>query len=261
MSSRFALRLQVRATSLILLATIAACSDDSSGAEEPTSKPSRSGSPTSSATATETGSGAPSTSATSSPTSSQTASADPSLIADLLSAQRMPGLNSETNWAESATYPNEGPDFSTVCQLHPWMSIGATAVVRRDYAGPAESSAISLVAEFATGRNAKRANAVWIAWAHDCEATATAAGHKHPHINDVPYYVRTVVGQGRWWLLTYRPVEGDPQASYLQAFGLVRSDDRLALVRMTNVGQDYSYEPGQEPVAVALRRTARLLAS
>jgi hypothetical protein len=260
-SSRFARRFQVGATSLVLVAAIAACSDDSSGTKEPTPRPSRSGSPTSSATATDTGSGAPSTSPSSSPTSSGPTAADPSLVADLLSAQRMPGLNSETTWAESATYPNEGPDFTTVCQLHPWKSIGSTAVVRRDYAGPAESTAISLVAEFATGRNARRATAVWIAWAHECEATAAAADHKHPHINDVPYHVRTVVGEGRWWLLTYGPVAGDPQASYLQAFGLVRSNDRLALVRMTSVGQDYSYEPGQEPVAVALRRTARLLAS
>ena len=239
MSSRFARRFQVGAITLVALTVTAGCrgyGDDAKTDESPTPKPS--------------------------PTSTgQSTPADPSLVAELLSAQRMPGLNPETSWEEAATYPNEGPDFSVVCQLHPWMSIGSTAVVRRDYAGLAESTAISLVAEFATGRNAKRADAVWTAWAHDCEATATAAGHKHAHINDVPYRVRTVVGPARWWLLTYGPVEGDPQASYLQAFGLVRYNDRLALVRMTSVGQDYSYEPGQEPVAVALRRTAQLLAS
>jgi hypothetical protein len=183
------------------------------------------------------------------------------MVADLLSAPRLPGLNAETRWSESATYSTEGPEFSTLCQLHPWTSIGSTAIVRRDYTGPAGSTATALVAEFATGKNAKRADAVWAAWAHDCEETAMSAGHQHPRINEVPYTVPTAAEAGRWWLLTYGPVEDDPEASYFEAFGLVRSDDRLALVRMTSVGQDYNYEPGQEPVATALRRAARLLVS
>ena len=238
MSKTLARRLLVGAT-LVTLTVVAGCSSDSDDA----------------------GTGQPATPKPSPTSSGPSAPADPSLVADLLSAQRMPGLNSETSWEEGATYSNEGPDFATVCQLHPWMSIGSTAVVRRDYAGPAESTAVSVVAEFATGKNARRADAVWTAWAHDCEEAAAAAGHAHPHINDVPYSVHTVGGSGRWWLLTYGPVEGDPQASYFQAFGLVESKDRLALIRMTSVGQDYSYEPGREPVAVALRRTARLLTS
>jgi hypothetical protein len=256
-SNLIARRLSVGGAALVMLAGLAACNDTQKTDGRTTPRPSMTSSqtsPTSGTSPTGAGSGVPTS-------TSPTVPADPSMVADLLSAPRLPGLNAETRWSESATYSTEGPEFSTLCQLHPWTSIGSTAIVRRDYTGPAGSTATALVAEFATGKNAKRADAVWAAWAHDCEETAMSAGHQHPRINEVPYTVPTTAGAGRWWLLTYGPVEDDPEASYFEAFGLVRSDDRLALVRMTSVGQDYNYEPGQEPVATALRRAARLLVS
>jgi hypothetical protein len=257
-SITLARRSLVGSTFLVMLMAGAACTDEPNTDGQATPHPSPTRSPTSSTTATDSGSGDPTTGPTS---TSPTVTADPSMVADLLSAERMPGLNSETVWTESATYPDEGPAFSTVCQQHPWKSIGSTAVVRRDYMGPAGATATAIVAEFATGKNARRADAVWAAWAHGCKATAIARGYEHPRMNDEPYTVRTAAEQGRWWLLTYGPVEGDPDASYLEAFGLVRRGERLAEVRMTSMGQDYSYPAGQEPVAIALRRTSRLLVS
>jgi hypothetical protein len=247
---------------LVVLAGVTSCKDDANTAGRATPKPTRTpshASPTSGSSPTDSGSGTPPSTGPSS--TGPTGPADPTLVADLLGAPHLPGLNAETRWTVAATYPNEGPDFSTSCQPHPWTSIGSTAVVRRDYTGPAGSTASAVVAAFATGKNAKRADAVWAAWARECEDTATSAGYEHPRINEVPYALATPAGAGRWWLLIYGPVEDDPEASYFEAFGLVRSGDRLALVRMTSVGQDYNYEPGQEPVAKALKRTARLLVS
>jgi hypothetical protein len=257
----FARRSLVGGTFLVLLMSGAACSDESKTDGQPTRDPSPTRSPTSSPTATDTGSGSPTTGPTSTSPTSPTVTADPSMVADLLSAERMPGLNSETVWTESAVYPDEGPGFSTLCQQHPWTSIGSTAVVRRDYTGLSGANATAIVADFATGKNARRAQAVWDAWSQDCKATVIARGFEHPHISNEPYIVSTEAAPGRWWLLTYGPVEGDSQASYFEAFGLVRSGDRLALIRMTSVGQDYSYPAGQEPVAIALRRAAGLLTS
>jgi hypothetical protein len=261
-SITIARRLLFGGATLVVLAGVTSCKDDANTDGRTTPTPSLTAShasPTSGTSPTDTGSGAPPSTGPSS--TGPTGPADPTLVADLLGSPQMPGLNAETRWTVAVTYPDEGPDFSTSCQPHPWTSIGSTAVVRRDYTGPAGSTASAVVAAFATGKNASRAQAVWDAWAHDCKATVIAGGYEHPRINDEPYTVRTAAEQGRWWLLTYGPVEDDPDASYFEAFGLVRSGDRLGLVRMTSVGQDYNYEPGQEPVAKALRRTARLLIS
>jgi hypothetical protein len=261
-SITIARRLLLGGATLITLAGVTACKDDANADGRGTPQPSLTrshGSPTSGTSPTDGGSSAPPSTGPSS--TGPTGPADPTLVADLLGAPQLPGLNAETRWTVAATYPNEGPDFSTLCQPHPWTSIGSTAVVRRDYTGPAGSTASAVVAAFATGKNAKRADAVWAAWARECEETATSADYEHPRINQVPHALPTPAGAGQWWLLTYGPVEDDPEASYFEAFGLVRSGDRLALVGMTSVGQDYNYEPGQEPVAKALRRTARLLES
>ncbi|MEP6528057.1 MAG: hypothetical protein ABJA86_12950 [Nocardioidaceae bacterium] len=262
MSITIARRVLFGGATLVVLAGVTSCRDDANTDGRATPKPSLTpshASPTSGTSPTDSGSGAPPSTGPSS--TGPTEPADPTLVADLLGAPHLPGLNVETRWTVAATYPNEGPDFSTSCQPHPWTSIGSTAVVRRDFTGPAGSTASAVVATFATGKNARRAQAVWDAWARDCKATVIARGYEHPRINDEPYTVRTAAEQGRWWLLTYGPVEDDPDASYFEAFGLVRSGDRLALVRMTSAGQDYNYEPGQEPVAKALIRTARLLVS
>jgi hypothetical protein len=261
-SITIARRLLVGGATIVVLAGVTSCKDDANTDTRANPDPSVTTShspPTSGTSPTDSGSGPPPSSGPSS--ISPTGPADPTLIADLLGGPQLPGLNAETGWTVAATYPNEGAHFFTLCQRHPWTSIGSTAVVRRDYTGPAGSTASAVVAGFATGKNARRAQAVWDAWAQDCEATVIARGYEHPRINDEPYTVRTAAEQGRWWLLTYGPVQDDPESSYFEAFGLVRSGDRLALVRMTSVGQDYDYEPGLEPVAKALRRAARLLVS
>jgi hypothetical protein len=260
-SITIARRLLFGGATLVVLAGVTACKDDANADRDPTlSSPTAShASPTSGSSPTDGGSG-PSPSS-GQPSTDPTAPADPTLVADLLGGPQLPGLNAETHWTVAATYSNEGPEFAATCQLHPWTSIGSTAAVRRDYTGPSGSTASAVVASFATGKSAKRADAVWAAWARECEGTATSAGYEDPRINKVPYSLPTPAGTARWWLLTYGPVEDEPDASYFEAFGLVRRGDRLAMVRMTSVGQDYNYEPGQEPVARALRREARLLGS
>ena len=63
-------------------------------------------------------------------------------------------------------------------------------------------------------------------------------------------------GTGGWYLLTYGPVAGDPDASFFDAQGLAVVGTRIAMVEMVLAGQDYNYEPGQEPMVAAVQRAA-----
>ena len=66
-------------------------------------------------------------------------------------------------------------------------------------------------------------------------------------------------GTGGWYLLTYGPVTGDPDADFFDAQGLAVVGTRIAMVEMVLAGQDYNYEAGQEPMVAAVQQAASKL--
>ena len=50
---------------------------------------------------------------------------------------------------------------------------------------------------------------------------------------------------------------GDPDAAFFDAQGMAVVGTRIAMVEMVLAGQDYDYEPGQEPMVAAVQRAAR----
>ncbi len=120
-------------------------------------------------------------------------------------------------------------------------------------AGPAPRGG-ELVATFPDDLTARRAYAVLKAWRADCrQRLSRYARVRVGGLQDVA----VTGGSASWYLLTYGPVAGDRDAAVLDAQGMTVVGSRIAMVSLVAVGQDYDYEPGQEPMVAALQRAAQ----
>ena len=66
-------------------------------------------------------------------------------------------------------------------------------------------------------------------------------------------------GEAGWWLAKYGPIGDDPDVAAFDAEGVAVVDNRVAVVHLVTFGQDYIYDAGDEPIAVAVRRAAARL--
>lgn len=195
------------------------------------------------------------------PSASRPVSTDPvpprrrGLRALLLTAGQLPDLNDEWAWTATRTGP-EGEDAFGACQRVPITSIGAERVVVRWYAdadGSTGSSAAHLVARFADAKSAWQAHEVVKSWRAKCAAWLRYPDERISDLATVP----VVVGEGHSYLAQYGPADSSPDDAHFDGLGVHRHGRILSLVQVTTVGQDYNYEPGREPAAVAVRRVAR----
>lgn len=173
----------------------------------------------------------------------------------------MPGFNAQYHWRQGAT-TREDPNISFgTCQRFAITSIGAEHVVIRRYrpanrAAAGTDRAGELVAQLPDALTARRAFAVLKAWRGRCADRLTR--HSRPRVGALQD-VSIRGGSAGWYLLAYGPVTGDPRARFFDAQGMVVVGSRIAMVSLVTAGQDYSYPPGQEPMARALQRAAKRL--
>ncbi len=174
----------------------------------------------------------------------------------LLAAEEVPGFNDEFTWREESTRKREGRRPFGTCHRFAMTSIGATDVAVRDYAPVRESrgtAAANLVAEFADEETAARAYEVLRSWRGQCAEMLTE--HDRRKVGGLE-----PAGAGTWYLLVYGPAEGDPDAGYFDAQGLVRVGSTISVLEMRTVGQDYNYGRGREPMVAAVEASAAKLA-
>ena len=101
------------------------------------------------------------------------------------------------------------------------------------------------VVEFADAQTAVRASKVLEAWHRDCAGRVRAQNVKVRPITDVA----VTKGDGWWYLASYtRRGEG-----HFHSLGMVVSGPRMTLIRMDHDGQDHNYEPGQDPMELAVK--------
>lgn len=196
----------------------------------------------------------------SSPATSETPSQAPvaALTDRLLPGEEVPGFNDEFRWATGKTRTSEGRGLFGTCQRFGITSIGATEIAVRDYRPaqpdpanpPAEAG--ELVAEFPDTTTAQRAFAVLKSWRQQCADRLPGKPH---HVGALQP-VSADGGTGGWYLLTYPGAEGDPDAATFDAQGIAVVGTRIAMLELRNVGQDYNYEAGQEPMVAAVQRAA-----
>lgn len=176
----------------------------------------------------------------------------------LLPADEVPGFNDEFTWTEGATDTVEPQDLAGTCHQFEMTSIGAEEVAYRTYQPDAgdNSAGSELVAQFPDEMTATRAFEVLKSWRDDCARQLKK--FDKPDIGALQD-VQTEAGEGHWYLLIYSPVEGDPDSAYFDAEGIAKVGNRIAVVRLALVGQDYNYEAGQEPMVEAVRAAAARL--
>lgn len=228
--------------------------DDLEGAGEtvtPASTPSPSPSPTVTASATAT----PEPSPTPEP---EPTTADAPLADALLTAAEMPGFNPQYTWSPGRTRSKEPSVPIGTCHRFDLLSIGAGEVRHRTFVPPAgdNASAQQAVAAFADPETARRAYETLLAWRKSCPELLES----YPR-SDVALFEDVPVAEGEagWWLAAYGPVGDDPNEAAFDAEGIALVGDRIAVVHLVSYGQDYIYDFGEEPAAVAIRRAAEKL--
>ena len=197
--------------------------------EEPTTSPSAS----------------PSTTPT--PSASATASARSSAIptpkAALLTAAQMPKLNSTSPWKVGRTGPATTRPFG-LCQKFDLLSIGATSAVERTFTHDTDTAG-QQVAEFADAQTAVRASKVVEAWRRDCAKRVRGQSVRVRPISNVP------VAKGTGWNYLVSFEKGD--TGHFHSLGLALAGSRMTLLRMDHDGQDHNYEPGKDPMELAVK--------
>ena len=179
------------------------------------------------------------------------------LVAALVTAAELPGLNDQLAWQEASTRSREGRKPFGTCHRFAMTSIGALRVAVRTYAPDQDSpgtTASNLVARFADEKTAKRVYEVLKSWHTQC---ADQLREKYER-TDVGKLRTVPVGQGAvgsWYLLVYGPA-GDPDAAYFDAQGLTRVGSTISVLQMRSVGQDYNYPAGKEPMVGAVQAAA-----
>ena len=181
------------------------------------------------------------------------------LPARLLAAEEYPGPNRSFRWSEGRTTKREPAALAGTCHQFSMLSIGAMRVAHRDYL-PADASpgarANELVATFADAKTAWRAFEVLKSWRAECdEALAKYDRHEVGELETVSLGD----GEGHWYLLSYGPAEGETDAGYFDAQGIALVGNRIAVLRMAVIGQDYNYPAGKEPMVATVRAAAAKL--
>jgi hypothetical protein len=172
----------------------------------------------------------------------------------------VPGFNDGFRWKVGATRSREPRTLFGTCQRFAMTSIGATSVAHRTFLpagpGPGTDRAGELVAEFPDAATARRAFAVLRSWRATCSDRLKSRHRvRIGNLQDVG----VDGGTAGWYLATYGPVPGDRDAEYFDAQGMAVVGGRIAMMEMILAGQDYDYEPGQEPMVAALQRAATKL--
>jgi hypothetical protein len=185
-----------------------------------------------------------------SPSSSEPPAAT-GLAGRLLEAAEVPGFDDGFTWSTSTTGKGEGTGLSGRCHEYALTSIGAFKVVHRAFTPAADGSqasqgaATAVVAQFPDADTARRADAVLRSWHDKC-----AERHNDTDVGplqDVPIDDAL----GGWYLLSH--------GSTQDAQGYARRGSRIAVLTLSTDGGEHTYAPGDEPMAIAIRRAAEKL--
>ncbi len=236
------------AATTVVCVTLAGCSisrdepSASKGSDSPPQTSSPSDAPTEPSTS-------PTPSATPGTASPSTTPVPPTPRAALLAPAELPQLNETSRWTGQRTGPARQEPFG-LCQKFDMLSVGATTAVERTFTSGGDTAG-QLVAEFPDAQNTVRAAKVLEAWHRDCAKRVDGTGVKVRAITDVS----VPRGKGWWYLVSYER-EG---TGHFHSLGVVLSGNRLAMVRMDHEGQDHNYDPGMDPMELAVKAVSARL--
>lgn len=236
------------ATALTLILAACGTEEAARNADEDTRAVDAPTSPTATSEApTETGAPARETGA---PATEETSEPEPveelATLADrLVPAEDLPGVNEHTVWTAGRTTPEGGVPHGS-CQRTSLVDIGALDSVVRTYAGGEGVTGVQVVAEFADAKSAWRTHQVLKTWTTECAEQLDAEVEKVG-----PLTPATVAGGGGHSGLVQYGDEGAELHTFA-GIAIVRVGAYLSVVELDVLSQDYNYEPGREPAALAV---------
>ncbi len=234
------------ATALVAGGALAGCSVSRDDDEPGTAKASESPEATETVTEEPTTSASPSSTSSPSTSASPTSSAAPTPEAALLTAAEMPQLNSTSPWKVRRTGPAGMRPFG-LCQKFDLVSIGADSAVERTFTHETDTAG-QQVAEFADAQTAVRASKVLEAWHRDCAGRVRGQNVRVRPITSV------AVSNGTGW--NYLVSFERRGTGHFHSLGLVLSGTRMSLLRMDHDGQDHNYDPGKDPMELAVKEAS-----
>jgi hypothetical protein len=193
------------------------------------------------------------------PTPSATPSATPpptdnpgTPAAALLTGAELPPLNGSSPWTETRTDVPGATSFG-LCQQFDLLSIGAMTVIERDYTGPAKAQAGQQVTEYPDAQNTVRASKVLEGWHRDCKKDVldTMSSIENAKVRPITQ-VAVPKGKAWWYLVSYTRGE----TGHFHSLGVTYVGNKMAVLTMDHDGQDHIYDPGQDPMELALKATS-----
>jgi hypothetical protein len=163
--------------------------------------------------------------------------------------------NGGSDWRPTETFPGDGQGTASPCQQSSVVGLGAGSVFQRHFefvvrdTGDVEPTLTfnEVVAEFPSDREAQAAYEEIRGWYDDC--TPAGSEYYNPgEFSDVPIGEVGLVGAAEVQLSTYGPVDDALDPSGVEGWfletGLVRIDDRIAVLTQLTHGQDYNWPEG-----------------
>jgi len=230
---------------LLLSGALAGCSiskddepDETAASAEPDPTPTETSEPT------ETAEPSPTPSATPPPTDEPGTPA-----AALLSGAELPPLNGSSPWADGKT-DVPGQTAFGLCQQFDLLLSGGMSIIERAYTGADGATAGQQVVEFPDAQTAVRVNKVLESWQRDCkrdilDKMSSVKGAKVRPITPVA----APNGKGWWYLVSFN--RGG--TGHFHSLGVTFKGNQMTVLKMDHDGQDHIYEPGQDPMELAVK--------
>ncbi len=173
------------------------------------------------------------------------------------------------------TFTGDGQAAYHVCQQGTPSSLGATDSRTRTFAmrppeeasdlvSPPSEGLVEMIAEFPDAATARAAYDTWRGWIDDC-GRRLGDFERHfidpePAVADLPAGSEGVIYDLSWGPVS-QDTDPDGDAGFINETGLIVQGDRVAVLGLTIVGQDYNFleEYGGTPVTRMLPRAAALL--
>ena len=170
--------------------------------------------------------------------------------AALLSGAELPPLNESLPWADGKT---DVPGVTTfgLCQQFDILSIGAMNALERSFTATSGDTAGQQVAEFPDAQNTVRGSKVLEAWRGECRKTLRETSSKKYKDIKVGALTPVAVPQGKgWYYIVSYTLGGE---GHFHEFGVVYLRNKMTMLKMDHAGQDHNYEPGQDPMELAVK--------
>lgn len=178
------------------------------------------------------------------PTSTAPAPAGRALTIGNLPAEQDLEWGEVSAWKLASAYQGAGQSSANQCFASNPGTLSPVDLFRGDYSLDgikSEGGATAIVMQFATDSEAKSAYDTIASWGETCDKRLTSQGHERVGVGKW-YDVAVSNGSAKFTDISFNNLaEPEAEETFLDAYGLVLTGDRVAFVSMLDYGQDREF--------------------